>query len=415
MKFKKRDFPDGVIYARVDQVISYQDYSPFNLCVRLIGVDSQSFEIATFNGPSGCQTFLIDINLRLGAGAAALEQFIPGISGTDFQIGQTLAKEIISKGATSWLEVSYSVGRNGITDTYGYALFQDAAPTYLNIKKIRWVKGTAVCPPDTDSALASISLTSPSSEELLAFHVGQGMCSVLQCDNWSYLIDAGAGTPVKREAYTSQAHLHGSAFTNQLRSSLGEKVLMILSHPDSDHWRLLDWDSKILRKIDRIFIPDNVADIALADKTLKPKLVPTKSLSVRDRNGTIILEACRSKPAFSDKNGECLVTVARVGNRKALLPGDYVYERMCQDSEAVISAMQKLKFDAVVVPHHGDRKSSLAIVAPKIPHKSIAFFSAGNHLGYHHPRSESLTSHHETHFKVISKKWIDDIVAAKLL
>lgn len=410
MTFKKQDFPEGVIYARVDQLITYQDYSPYDPCLRLIGVDESSFENRAFNGPEGCQTFLIDINLKRGDGAVAIKSLLSGIPGNS-------RKKYLKYNANStWLMVRFKLKQNGISESYGYALFQNAAPTYLEIQSIQLVKGPAVKPLAVAPTSQPItrSATSPP-KELLAFHVGQGMCSVLQFDNLSYLIDAGAGTPVKREAYSSKVHKHGGTFTNELTNVLSKRVHMVLSHPDSDHWRLLDWDSAILKKITEIFVPDNVTNIALSDKSIKPKLVPTKHLTVNDPLGVLCLEAYRSHPIIHDDNGECLVVIATVADKKALLPGDYAYVRMARENLTAISGIQDLRFDAVMVPHHGDRQSASAVVKPTVAHQSIAFFSAGNHLGYHHPRAQSLTAHHEMQFDVISKKWIDNIIAVKLL
>jgi beta-lactamase superfamily II metal-dependent hydrolase len=410
MTFKQQDFPDGVIYARVDQLITYQDYAPYAPCLRLIGVDASSFENRTFNGPEGCQTFLIDINLKRGDGAAALKSLLSGIP------GNSRKKYLKYNADSTWLMVRYKLKQNGISESYGYALFQNAAPTYLEIQSIQLVTGPAVIPPAVAAPSQPItrSTTSPP-KELLAFHVGQGMCSVLQFDNLSYLIDAGAGTPVRREAYTSNVHKHGGTFANELTNVLAKQVHMVLSHPDSDHWRLLDWDAAILKKITEIFVPDNVANIVLSDKSIKPKLVPTTHLTVRDPAGARSLEAYRSQPIVHNDNGECLVVIATVADKKALLPGDYAYVRMARDNLTTISGIQHQSFDAVVVPHHGDLQSASAVVKPTVPHQSIAFFSAGNHLGYHHPRAESLTAHHQMQFNVISKKWIDNIIAVKLL
>lgn len=53
--------PDGVMYAQVEQAYTFLDYPPFDACVRLVGVDENSFQNAAFNSDAGCRTYFIDI------------------------------------------------------------------------------------------------------------------------------------------------------------------------------------------------------------------------------------------------------------------------------------------------------------------------------------------------------------------
>lgn len=53
--------------------------------------------------------------------------------------------------------------------------------------------------------------------QLTAFHVGQGMCSVLHGPSSGYVLDAGAGTPVRRKDYLASAHDDGTPFVDELR------------------------------------------------------------------------------------------------------------------------------------------------------------------------------------------------------
>ena len=69
------------------------------------------------------------------------------------------------------------------------------------------------------------------------------------------------------------------------------------------------------------------------------------------------------------------------------------------------------RFSSVVVPHHGDSASKIAIPLPASPKSSIAFFSAGNHAGYNHPRTASINAHAKKTYDVINCR--EDIAAGK--
>lgn len=415
MKTVKTHFPEGVLYARVDQLTTYQDYQPYELCLRLIGVDTKSFCNEEFNSEMGCPTFLVDVNLRRQDLAAL------GLSGnaklTDSQLHYLCSMPQSGSWKSGWLRVTYTVATVDEAHSYGYPLFRNAEPTYLRIASIDPVPGPDIAPVaakwdnvDYHHRLASKPV------KFTGFHVGQGMCSLLQTDTYTYLLDAGAGTPVKREIYRAGKHPGRGSFVNELKQALGyHPVSMVLSHPDSDHWRLLDWDEILLSKIDMIFVPQNVADIALNDSAIKDRIEPITSFKAFDHAGNVFLESFRSAPKVGDSNGHCLVSDIRINGRRALMPGDYTYERMQTDANAAIVNLTQHAYDAVIVPHHGDRHSALGVVQPARPEQSIAFFSAGNHLGYHHPRAESLSVHHENGFDVVSKKWVDNIVAIDLI
>lgn len=78
---------------------------------------------------------------------------------------------------------------------------------------------------------------------LKAYQVGQGMCSLLHNDTTGYLIDCGIGTPFKKPNYNS--------INNSLLADIEKlsTVNLILSHLDTDHYRIISWDSIILGKI----------------------------------------------------------------------------------------------------------------------------------------------------------------------
>jgi beta-lactamase superfamily II metal-dependent hydrolase len=116
----------------------------------------------------------------------------------------------------------------------------------------------------------------------------------------------------------------------------------------------------------------------------------------------------------SDKNGECLVAVCETRGKRALLPGDYCYERMSIDTSGGMQPLLTAPYDAVVVPHHGDKASAHEIVSP-VSDNSIAFFSAGDHSYYKHPTVASLARHKSKGFLVVNKHEMADIRSQQLL
>jgi beta-lactamase superfamily II metal-dependent hydrolase len=240
--------------------------------------------------------------------------------------------------------------------------------------------------------------------ELLVFGVGQGMCSLLRSKSLKFgiLLDVGAGTPVKRDNY-----LKGS-IRNDLLKEFKEldTVYLLLSHLDSDHFRLMMWCSVIQGKISEIYIPSGSANNSLAFKhsSIFHKVKEVDSFKLLA--GKYEVEATRTKPANSsiEKNDNELITKVKVngGEKIFLFPGDYVYKKMISDGEVKINDLQKLNFDFVVAPHHGDNESGHSVPLAKIKKQSEVFFSAGDHAGYNHPTTYSIDAHNQAGFTKVS-------------
>ena len=254
--------------------------------------------------------------------------------------------------------------------------------------------------------------------KLLVFGVGQGMCSLLRSKKLKkgLLFDIGAGTPVKRGFYL-RAKMRNDLLTEIQQL---DDLQLILSHFDSDHFRILTWCKDIQSKISRIYAPENTAKQPLFFKKIgiKSKVSFVNRLNIRA--GRFVVEAFRTKPAKgSTKNNENeLVAHIRKdrGKRNYLLPGDYVYKKFRSDKEVSIKRLvQTIKFDFVVAPHHGDNQSASHLPAPKRKGFSEVFFSAGNHAGYKHPTTASVKAHCKKGFQRTAYKPSVDIVKVKSL
>jgi len=398
--------PNGVMYAQVDQAVSVQDYPPEAMCLRLIGVSEQDFLSQAFNSDHGCSTFLIDVawsDVRAVLGLP--ERFSP----SPLALGRWT--EALEDWRPHWWIVIEYIKQRKITRSYAYELFTDAEPpTYMTVKSLSFVSGPALTAPALSKSIPSIA--SRQNFHILAFHVGQGMCSLVQGGTDGILLDVGAGTPVTRAAY--QANTNQSIFNNDLESRTQALTALqaVISHPDSDHWRVLDWDQRLRNQVSDIFTPLNTASLGLKSKhVIKNVQAIGNSTVTNGPGGPPVLKLHRSAPWHSDRNGECLVVEA-VCNGRVLFPGDYVYDRFAKDGNLDIKALASSSFDAVVVPHHGDAASGLSVVKASSS-TSKAFFSAGNHAMYQHPRQTSMTAHKSAGFKNISRQLGKPLVPPK--
>ncbi|NRD81656.1 hypothetical protein FG484_02585 [Burkholderia pseudomallei] len=386
-KRERYEIPDGVMYCKVEAVDANSDYSANTHCARLFGIPKWQFYASQdiWLRNDGFDVYLVDIEWPMWLQHAG-------------RIGGQKANYFDA--TDQWLEVVYSID-SGANDgpAYAYPLFTGSAPTFIRVVSITPVRGRAVPPPLLARGAAPVLPPSlPSPYVLDAFHVGQGMCSVFHNHKLGFILDAGAGTPVFRREYQED-----SSFINRLTPLIRNltDVSMVLSHFDADHWRILDWDDEILARVNRIYVPNGVASLPFKSTVIKSKVTPIGNLILLDDPAAgASLEVTRSTPADSDKNGECLVAVCRTVGKSALLPGDYVYHRMASDRSSAIRSLVSQRYDAVVVPHHGDEASSKGIFPPASM-QSIAFFSAGDHKYYKHPRQESLDEHASNGYNVV--------------
>jgi beta-lactamase superfamily II metal-dependent hydrolase len=398
--------PEKTLFAQVDTFWAVKDYPPLRNCVRFIGVDTYSFDNALFNLESGCQTYILDMDWR-DMGWQFPSRWAWDACGSELDVDG-------SDG--TWWRIDYETS-SGITNSYAYPAFEGADPTFIRILGLRNAEGEQVAPvAEAATPLASFTIAEGVSSQLTAFHVGQGMCSVLHAPSGGYVLDAGAGTPVSRKDYLALAHDDGTPFLNELRPLVGglAKVSAILSHPDADHWRLLDWDVGLLTRLQHICLPAGQPALAFSAPKVKPRVVglDDQTFTLNSRNW---LDVRRSRPKRSDKNGECLVAVAHCEGRHGLLAGDYVYERMARDASHSIVGMAGDLYDAVVVPHHGDEASASSVARPRQPLQSKAFFSAGTHAGYGHPTPASILSHMREGYVVIDQHECRDVIGRRLL
>jgi beta-lactamase superfamily II metal-dependent hydrolase len=407
----------GVFYAQVEQANAVQDYPPFKRCLRLVAVDEAAFHGLAFNSALGCSTYFVDV----AWGQVFFERDFGGKIRGQGSDGpwRWMSDSLLDDWPDSlWIRLGYTPAAKP-TGAYYYEIFANEDQTNIVIESVQLLAGPAVTPPP----LSTIGPTVASSQtfKLWAFHVGQGMCALLEGHQDGVLLDVGAGTPINRQAYRNWMKAPTSpAFVNDLRThTQGLDLQAVLSHPDSDHWRLLDWDSQLFAATKHIYMPAHTAALALkSNRTvgIVSSLAGTTTVTIGP-TGPRLLTAHRSSPSVSDRNGECLVVETHTGQQsqeRCLFPGDYVYDRMAKDGVAAIAGLASATLDAVMVPHHGDAASAVVLVVPRIAGTTDAFFSAGTHAGYGHPTQSSISAHTAAGFRNVNRHTCTDILAHRL-
>lgn len=380
---------DGVFYCKVDAYTATKDYLRAGRCVRYIGVTPRDFAPGRLQ--EGVTTYTIDVDYW---------QFCEKVFGLSswravhrHHCDHVDRSEIAGHGDQRWYRVEIEPSHRK-TSNYFYQTFSEEPPNHFHLKHIHEVSG-----PELPDVLYVTRHRIPREREgefvFDAFHVGQGMCSLVHSGRTGILLDAGAGKPVTRKAYL------GGRIQNDLSSMLARmsRFDLVLSHPDSDHWRMLAWDTGLRNRVERIYVPKGARALALQDVAVRHKIAGISNSHVSLSRGTRLL-LLRSQPATSDSNGECLVAVFWKGRQRVLAAGDYVYTRLRTDGNPLLRIASFGTYHGVVVPHHGDQASANAVVRAAPGAK--AFFSAGTHQKYRHPRPASLRAHRQRHFSVIS-------------
>lgn len=403
-----RVLPQGGFFAQLDKLDAIQDYLPQQECVRLFGISRKDFEDENFLREDGCHTYVLDIESSI---------FFQALIKT-YTRRSHFRKILESRNYLGglWIYIDFNLAQR-ITASYAYVAFAESGPQYINIRKIKIMSKPIQLPP-LEQAKPMEEVRAKDIATLSKFHVGQGMCSVYTYGDQQYLLDAGAGKPVTRQTYQRNHHPDGTRFRNELRSCLSRQNLnAVISHLDSDHWRLLEWDPVICAQLANIYFPVGTRSLALRSSVILSKVKALDSCTIRfdSRN---FLAMMRTKPLRSDQNGEALVAVAVCDGLQALLPGDYVYERMLIDRNADLRVLATQQYSAVVVPHHGDSASARNVPQAcglPVQRQPIAFFSAGTHFRYLHPRPASVNAHILSGFDAIVDNSCPDIIEQRLL
>ncbi|ATN01049.1 hypothetical protein CRN77_15485 [Proteus vulgaris] len=447
------------LYAYVDEFleVSYQDYLPHEESLRLTTITEDNYLNNNFNKADGCNTQNIDININdnnrkiiyssiinhynkfkfslIKKLISILEKIEPEYKFNINELEDEFPEHIRSAGMSFfinyisgrkkngylksdlisaekqknyiWMKITANLDKNG--DSYFYETFNsdDKEIKNITVKDIEFILGKELKRSKNISTQEEDELKNLIGNEdvnFYSFHVGQGMCSLLTSGNKGILFDMGAGKPILRKNYTT---LITNELVNELLTKLNS-VYIFLSHLDSDHWRLMEWEISLGKnrgfqgKIKNIFIPHMQKNLSFKNKEIIKKVIEIDK-DIFIKNNLIEMNIYRSNPNKVEKNNDCIIVKINFNNNMILIPGDYVYKGMHKDNNDNIKSIPNEKFNIIIVPHHGDKASSERI-PPTLNDNSKAYFSAGTHLGYNHPRKESIQGHEGKGFKVIHEK-----------
>ncbi|UUE94436.1 hypothetical protein [Comamonas thiooxydans] len=418
---------ENIFLCQVETYLGTKEYVENGRCVRLIGVNINEYDELMDGGGEGVTTFTFDLDFWTFCRRIHRFPKLPKWGGHE-----SFVEELESRLHRNrpWYRLDLSVLEHSVE--YFYRTFSDDPPTYCAVRSVRkiditrlngsrrWMAQRPLRSAALSKSPATIAFSratprsapKPGDKYVFdAFHVGQGMCSLIHNGHTGYLLDAGAGKPVTRQLYLEKA----APFQNDLREVVSSltTLSMVASHTDYDHWKLLAWDKELLNQVSVILVPDRTNHLLFKDKAIINKCRATAT-TILTLNKSTTLTLLRADPQDSDANGECLVSVFNRSGKEVLAPGDYVYTRFKSDGTTEIQGLHNGKYEAVIVPHHGDHASSFNIVAPASP-KSKAFFSAGTHQGYKHPTATSRKEHKTANFVEICHNNVPYIFQVRLL
>lgn len=208
--------------------------------------------------------------------------------------------------------------------------------------------------------------------------VGQGDCTLIECDGEYMLIDAGD----IYKGSTVQLYL--------TKHNIDKLKYVVGTHPDDDHIGGLD---VIITKypIDTLFMPAITSDTKAYMEVLEAMDYKSLMQTVPDcdmeyKLGSATITFLSPSREYSDDNNNSIVTKITHGNNTFLLTGDAEYE-----AESYLGSYKQdmLLANVLKVGHHGSSSASsesfIDAVSP-----AYAVISCGKENKYGHPHQEVL-------------------------
>lgn len=376
----------GTLFCKLDAVDAPAEYGEARLVWRFIGVEPHEFKSVAFE--EGVTAFSLDIDPKsIGLPSTLLKDF--DICSHPFDCNDC------SPHIQSWFQIEY----RPVGSSYAYQTFGATPPLSLTITAIKWVQGPRL--PTFPEYVAPADIDTASPYQCSSFEVGQGMASMVYNDSEGFLFDAGAGTPIKRENYQNKSP---GLLCNDLKDlAASRKLRFFLSHGDSDHWRLLAWDKQLCDRVTEYVVPHGLQSIPFFDKEVIAQVRQLSAdLSQLNLGNSANLNFYRTRPPRPTSNNNGIVAVFEKNGERVLIAGDCVYGEMVRDNNLRVASLVLVNagYKAVVVPHHGDEQS-----AAYVPRGTLtgakAFFSAGDHPIYKHPRANSLNAHNNAGYALL--------------
>lgn len=377
----------GTLFCKLDAIDAPAEYGEARLVWRFIGVEPHEFNSRAFE--EGVTAFSLDIDSEsIGLHSTVLNAFCR----------HPFDCNACRPNIQSWFQIEY----RPVGSSYAYLTFGATPPLSLTVTAIKRAKGLRL--PTFPKYSAPTDIDTASKYQCSSFEVGQGMASMVYNESEGFLIDAGAGTPIKREKYQNKS---SSLPCNHLKDlAASRKLRFFLSHGDSDHWRLLAWDKQLCDRVTEFVVPHGLESIPFFDKEVRARVRELSAdLPQLNLGNSANLNFYRTSPPSPTSNNNGLVAVFENNGDRVLIAGDCVYSEMVKDNNSRVASLvsKNTGYKAVVVPHHGDDKS-----AAHVPRGTLtganAFFSAGNHPTYMHPRANSLNEHKNAGYAQLCNK-----------
>lgn len=352
-----------------------------------------SWNYYLYNAPDVATNYKIFKSL-LYAGFSSVDDFLFAIKGIgDYLKWRNLVISIYRYDSDRcWFEIDIKQNKNSYSKFY--STFTQSEFLKVDIESITLAEGIET----KDFQEVKFPSFTPNSYSLYYYYVGQGMCSLVCNENEGFIFDAGIGTPFNRKNIKNIPN----EFLDRIKNL---KLYFFLSHSDSDHWRMIYWNSELVDKINLFIVPHNMRHISLFDRNIKSKVRSLSQSSKIQLNINENLEILRTNPKDITYNNDGLIALFSKRDKTSLMAGDCVYSDIKKDNS--ISFILKKKYYSINVPHHGAFESKFNIPEPAEFKKSKAFFSAGNNKKYKHPHKDTVDDHEAKGYEIVKKNNLD--------
>lgn len=272
----------------------------------------------------------------------------------------------------------------------------ESIPYYYYVELSSGVKGY-VSKSFTNTILASAPLVSlPQNLEINFLNVGQGDSTLIVCPNKNtILIDSGSLSGVRVEDIEDR-------FTQLIEPSGSDIDYLVLTHPDADHYNLLEEllfqipvgksffvGNKSDYKDERVYdwlkeYPASFNQLSFNDFSLES--TPSSKFDCGDAKIWVLAASVQSRK--SRKNAMSIVFMIRYGEFEAVITGDATHA-----TENIILERYTPEFldiDVLKIGHHGSLATSTSKKWAEVLSPRAAFASSSSENSYGHPRLEVI-------------------------
>ncbi len=234
----------------------------------------------------------------------------------------------------------------------------------------------------TIALLLSVLVTLPTlaSFDVIFVDVGQGECSLIQCDGEVMVIDAGGTSAASRKSVLAALDTLGVTYIN----------ILVATHPDRDHNGYMD-ELILEYGADKIILPpieDRIDNtyyqkiIAAADKVRLEKVYPFVGNIYRLGNATVTVYGPHPV-AYSVDDNWSIVLMVEYERLRFLFTGDI--EAVAERDMLAFEDRLPLRADVLKVAKHGsDAASSWDFIAAVQPQIAVISCAKDNRYGFPH-------------------------------